>query len=202
MSDYSHYPRVTTIISETEPPEKRKKLLRWMKKLEKLHGVDGAQRERQSILDNGTAVHDSIEKFLLDSPDYNGLHPQAVSLYGFLNNLKFSNESMIIEKRLYCHKYKFQGKPDLICTLNGFPTILDWTTSAKWKKKEWVDHKFLQAGAYAIACDEIGLPIQQLAVVVLCNNPRTFQLFTEPPTVWRIEFLKRLGKYKALFGGN
>jgi hypothetical protein len=199
MSDYCNYPRVTTIISETEPPEKRKKLLRWMKKLEKVHGVEGAERERQAILDNGTSVHDSIEKFLTESPDYNGLHPQAVSLYGFLNNLKHSNnELMIVEQRLYCHKYKFQGKPDLICELNGLPTIIDWTTSAKWKKKEWVEHKFLQAGAYAIACDEMNLPIKQLAVVSICNNPRTYQLFTEPPKQWRIDFLKRLGEYQAL----
>lgn len=198
MSEYSHYPRVTTIISETEPPEKRKKLLRWMKKLEKIHGVEGAVRERQAILDNGTAVHDSIEKFLIDSPDYKGLHPQAVSLYGFLNNLKFNSEKIIVEQRLFCHKYQFQGKPDLICQLDGMLTILDWTTSAQRKKKEWVEHKFLQAGAYAIACDEMGMQIQQLAVIVICNNPRIHQLFVEPPKQWRIDFLKRLGEYNAL----
>ncbi|BAQ65580.1 hypothetical protein [Geminocystis sp. NIES-3709] len=194
------YPRVTTIIEETKDPEKEKALLKWMKKLEKIHGVEGAQLERQKILDNGTALHKAIEDFLHSIGTNESDHPMLRTIIPFLRLLiKDKDNELIIEKRLFCHKYKFKGKPDLICSnFEGLSTIFDWTTSTQAKKKQWIEHKFIQAGAYAIACEEIGIKIEQLAVVVVCKNPRKFQIFTEPPKQWRIEFLKRLGQYQQL----
>ena len=84
-----HYPRVTKIIEETDPLEKKQALMRWLKKMQKVHGIEGAETERQKILDNGTLVHESIEKFLVDDPLANGIHPQARPLYGFLSNTNF-----------------------------------------------------------------------------------------------------------------
>jgi hypothetical protein len=193
----SDYPRVTTIIAETEDAKKKQNLLKWMKKMQKIHGIEGAEIERQKILDNGTSLHQAIEDYLSGKEPLD--HPQFTAVLPFLKLIKQSND-LILEKRLFCHKYKYQGKPDLIGIYDGLTTIIDWTTSLQLKRKEWVDHKFLQAGAYAIACEEIGIEIQQLAVVTICQNPRTFQIFTDPPYKWRIEFLKRLGKYKALLG--
>lgn len=196
-----HYPRVTKIIDETDPPEKKRALMRWLKKMQKVHGIEGAETERQKILDNGTSVHESIERFLVDDPLPNGIHPQARPLYGFLNQIKFNSDRLIIENRLFCHKYRYQGKPDLICTYNGLPTIIDWTTSYQLKKEKYVEHKFIQAGAYAIASElELGIQIKQLVVVVIVANPNTYQVFVEPPSKWRIAFLRRLGQYNRLHG--
>jgi len=195
------YPRVTTIISETEPPEKKQALIRWQKKMQQLHGVDGAEKEKQSILDNGTSVHLSIEKFLLDEPLPSGLHPQARSVFGLLNQLKYNSGRLIIERRLFCDRYCYQGKPDLICEYQGIPTIIDWTTSAQPKKEQHLEHKFIQAGAYAIAAEhELKICIRRLMVVVCVENPRTFQIFTDSPSKWRIAFLRRLGKYNKMYG--
>lgn len=192
-----NYPRVTEIIKATEDPEKQKNLLKWMKKMEKIHGENGAEIERQKILDNGTALHTSIEKYLADEIEENP-HHKFNTIKPVLNLVKQS-ERLIIEKRIYCHKYKFQGKPDLITHFEGLPTIIDWTTSQKTKKKQWIEHKFIQAGAYSIASElELNIKIAQLAVIVIVDKPNTFQIFTEPPKKWRVEFLRRLGQYKKM----
>jgi len=191
-----NYPRVTTIIQETENPEKRQKLLKWMKKMEKIHGVDGAIIERQKILDNGTNLHQAIEDYLF-SKENPVDHPSLNLIIPLLKVIKNEGD-LIIEKRLFCHKHKFKGQPDLICNFEGSPTIIDWTSSQRMKKKPWLEHKFIQAGAYSIACEEIGIKINQLAVVVICGSPRTYQVFTDSPKPWRIEFLKRLGQYQQM----
>jgi hypothetical protein len=196
------YPRVTEIISATEEPEKRKKLLRWMKKIEKIHGVKGAEVYRQSILDNGTNLHQSIEDYLsnkIQDVDHSALN----LVLPLLKVIKSQNENLIIEKRLYCHKYKFKGQPDLICQFEDLPTIIDWTTSLQIKQKKWVEHKFIQAGAYAIASElELGITIKQLAVVVVCESAKRCQVFTDSPDQWQSEFLKRLEQYQQIINKN
>jgi hypothetical protein len=197
----SNYPRVTTIISETESSEKKQSLMKWMKKMEKIHGVEGSKNYRQNILDNGTDLHKAIEDYLNDKCLQKTEHPMLSTITPFLSLLKKDNH-LILEKRMYCHRYKFQGKPDLICSnFQGLPTIIDWTSSLQRKRKEWLDHKFVQAGAYAIACEEIGIKIEQLVVVAICSNC-SYQVFTDTPKEWRIEFLKRLGQYQKLMLEN
>lgn len=193
------YARVTEIISVTEDPEKRQKLLKWIKKMEKIHGVEGAEIHRQNILDNGTNLHQSIEDYLSDKKE-SFEHSALRLVTPLLKVIKSQkDQQLIIEKRLHCHKYKFKGKPDLICEFEDLPTIIDWTTSLQIKQKKWVDHKFIQAGAYAIATElELGIKVKQLAVVVICESANRCQVFTDTPKQWRLEFLKRLGQYQQL----
>jgi hypothetical protein len=191
----SHYPRVTSIIEATSDDTKVQALMKWQKKLEKIHGIEGAKIERQKILDNGTNLHQSIEDYLNEKEPLE--HHLFSAVLPLLKVVKQS-EDLILERRIFCHQYKYQGKPDCIATYDGLKTVIDWTTSVRLKRKEWVAHKFLQAGAYAIACEEIGIKIEQLAVVVVCNEPKTYQVFSEEPTQWKLMFLDCLNKYNKL----
>ena len=191
------YPRVTEIIRATETAQEVKKLMAWIAKMEKIHGKEKAEKNRQEILDNGTALHLSIAKYLADDIIEPLPHKKLPTIKPFLDLVKLSPR-LIIEKRLYSHKYKFTGQPDLICTFNDVITIIDWTTSQRLKKKPYVARKFIQAGAYAIAVEEtLNIKIKQLAVVTIVDNPNTYQIFTEDPKEWRLNFLARLGKYHS-----
>jgi hypothetical protein len=67
------------------------------------------------------------------------------------------------------------------------PTLLDWKTSDRIKKRQWIDEAFIQTAAYAKAWNFSGLPTQdsppylnditQLAVIVI--SPEKLQIFTE-----------------------
>lgn len=202
--DYHDYPRVTQVLSATEDKEKSAALLRWQKKMEKVHGIEGAKRERNAILRHGTDTHTAIEKYLADDP-YDG-HIDISGLHSFLDIIKTQSKLLVIEDRLFCHKYKFQGKPDLICVHNGLTTIFDWTTSKALKKRAWIEHKFIQAGAYSIAARlERNMKVEQLGVVVVVEGrkkPQTFFTDSEDPNEsvehYQKVFLDRLEQFKLL----
>ncbi len=190
--DQKFYPRVTSIIGATSDPKKEKALARWRAKLEKIHGVEGAVVERQKILDNGTAFHSSVERFLKREKDTEE-HDYFCNVRPLVSLVRQTSEFLIVEERLFCHEHQYQGQPDLICQMEGLTTIVDWTTSQRPKRKKWIEHKFLQAGAYSIACSK---DVEQLAVVVV--TPKKYQLFTDDPKKWEDAFLERLDAFKKM----
>lgn len=185
-------PRVTTILKQTESAEKQKALIRWRKKIESLHGVEEAKIIQQKVLDNGTKFHLSVECFLKGIEETDP-HPWIGRIKSLLNSIKQTSSFLQIEERLFCYEHGFQGKPDLICEFEDQVTIIDWTTSQNIKRKQWVSHKFLQAGAYSLAASQ---EVKQLAVVVVTEQ--NYQIFTDPPSQWQSDFLDRLNQYKAL----
>lgn len=199
----NNYDRVTKILEATEDPEKRKKILRWRKKLEKVHGVEGANQVREDILQNGTNTHLAIQKYLSDEI----LSEKDIDIYPLiplLDLIKQQSDILIIEKRIYCDNLKIQGQPDLICTFGGKTTIVDWTTSSTLKKRAWIDHKFIQAGAYSLlAKEERILNVEQLAVVVYIASLGRYQLFIEDdPSLYQKAFLNRLEQFNLLKKAN
>ena len=196
MSEFK-YPRVTQIIKETTPPEDLKGLIRWQKKMDQIHGTGGAEKQRQQILDNGTALHLSIENYLKGKPETNS-HEWLPYVQPLLNKVKNSN--LIIEKRLFSDVHQFTGKPDCVSEdFNSKVTIFDWRSSAKLKKRKYIEDKFLQAGAYAIALQEkTSINVEQLAVVVVVGATKNYQIFLEEPDPWKEKFLERLEQYNNL----
>ena len=203
MSNQFNYPRVTSIIDATRSPESQRKLIAWQRKQVQIYGLEQAEKNQQQTLDNGTALHADIENFLL-YPNHEATHLWFKNIQPYLLKLKSDNSSQsdfVIEKRLFSHKYRYTGKPDLIVkNLDGLATIIDWRTSGYRKKKKYIEDKFIQAGAYSIACAEIGMKIEQLAVVVI--NPKGFQEFIDTPKRWKQTFLDRLEQYYQMQNVN
>lgn len=156
-------------------------------------------KRKNSIIQSkkGERVHAQIESYLKRGDKSLGKHTAIKQIIPLLKLLKENAQSkLVIEEIIYSNKYQFQGKPDLICNFNNLTTVIDWAYSERPKQKEGLERKFLQTAAYAIAADEIGIKVEQLAVIVITDSPKTFQIFTEVPQLYRIDFLKRLGKYK------
>ena len=77
------------------------------------------------------------------------------------------NKVYSIEAPLYSKHLGVAGRVDCVGMWNGKDSIIDWKTSRKEKKKEWVHGYFMQAAAYAIMWEErTGKPIKQLVVAI------------------------------------
>lgn len=138
------YPRVTEILEATRNEKSQKKLIKWQKTLETKLGIEQAKVERQKILDNGTALHLSIEKFLKD--EYNPEpHQSLIHIKTLLILIKQKSDNLIIEKRLYSDKHQFTGKPDLICNYENQTTIFDWRSSGQIKKNNGLKKNLFNA---------------------------------------------------------
>lgn len=194
----TNYPRVTQIISATDSQEKKDRIRKWRKKMDSLHGDDGGKIEIDKIRQNGTDLHEAIANYLVLGAE--SKHPQFPIIKPFLNVLKknASIQKARIEQRLYHHKLKFTGQPDLIIDYVGERVVIDWTTTQYPKKKQWLEHKFIQAGAYALMIEELKHepPIDTLIVVAI--SPTNYRIFSENPHSWKNEFLNRLQKYNDL----
>ena len=72
----------------------------------------------------------------------------------------------------------YAGTADCIGLVNGVPSIIDFKTAKKIKRREWIEDYFLQGCAYANAHNVMfGTNISQI-VILMVDRDLVFQAFT------------------------
>ena len=90
---------------------------------------------------------------------------------------------------------KAAGTADCIADWNGIPSIIDFKTSRKEKKEEWIENYFLQATTYALMFEErIGICIPQIVILIAVDD--------QEPQVFIKHKLGYIDKVKAIFHQN
>jgi len=170
------YPSISTICSY----RKRKSIAEWRKRV----GNEEANRISKQASTAGTALHSIVEDYLnncLDLSKYKDkflalmLFKQAKAMYDRIDNIHFQ------EAPLYSHEFGIAGRVDCIAEFDGVLSIVDFKTSAKRKKKEWIESYFVQETGYVKMYEErSGLKIPQIVTAITCNTGET-QVFKENP---------------------
>ena len=181
-------PSVTTILRATEDEKTKDKLRKWQHKQDKIHGVEQANNNSDNRLNRGKEIHKAIElfhKFNVE-PAENWMHEGNAQRWKHLQPFLKSIKIMECERFVW-HDSGYAGTADLVAIINDQPTLLDWKTSDRIKKRQWLDEAFIQTAAYAKAWNFSALPAQdsppylnditQLAVIVI--SPEKLQIFTE-----------------------
>lgn len=159
-------PSVTTILDKTSD---KTHLIAWRKRV----GEAEAQRISTESANWGTKVHDSLEKYALGE-DYvvqgnnliQHMARNAVELM-IKNGLSQVDELWGVEVGLIADGL-YAGTSDAIGMFNGVPSIIDFKTAKKIKKREWIENYFLQGCAYALAHNEMfGSDIRQVAILMV-----------------------------------
>lgn len=193
------FPRISMILSTTESKENKDRLRKWQHKMNELHGEKKAEELSQNRLQEGTDLHKLIENYLSETEILFDIYYEAASdrIKSFFESIRpyldliDCNKKRQIEKILFSQKYGFAGTCDLIMKYRGKNCIFDWTTSTSKKRREFIQRKFLQCAAYAIAYEEMyQIPIEQLIVIVIRTDG--YQEFIEHPKELKFEFLERL----------
>src|SRR6056300_1395081 len=81
------------------------------------------------------------------------------------------------ETFLYSDYLETAGQVDCIAEFDGKLSIIDFKTSRKPKKKEWIKGYFMQESFYAVAFEErTGKPITQLVTIITVDgdDPQIF----------------------------
>ena len=196
-------PSVTTILSATQPAEKRQALANWRKRV----GTEEAQRITTTAANRGTVMHNILEHWALGeyetyNPGNNIVHQQAKAMAQVvLDNIEndvdeiWGTEVNLVAKELYA------GTTDLVGVYKGEATIMDFKQTNKPKKREWIDDYFLQGAAYANAHNEMyGTDISRIAIF-MCSGDCEWQLFesdTNDFKDWEIKWAQRLEKFYRL----
>ena len=184
-------PSVTTVTSRTKSERDKKVLEDWKKRV----GEEEAERIRVKATDIGTAMHDSIEKYL-ETGESEGNDNYKRYYEGFL--AKHDIDCCLIEKPLYYYddnlEVGFAGTVDLIAYVDGELVLIDHKSSTKKKREEWIVDYKLQAAAYAKAASIIYNEDINKAFINIATS-KSFQQFEmskeDLDSAWR-EFEMRL----------
>ena len=193
-------PSVTTILQATQEAEKAESLKRWTQKV----GEVEAERVKNQAAKRGTAMHSYLETYLqggkvLDLRDVGreaSSMAETIIAKGF-NDIEeiWGSEVTLFYPNLYA------GATDLCGIYQGRESIVDFKSSNKPKKIEWITDYKLQMVAYAMAHNCVyGTDIDQ-GVILMCTPDNFFQKFTINGREFRElkwERLQRLDDYYVI----
>ena len=169
-------PSVTTILDKTQPPEKRESLKRWRERV----GKEQAASIKRLSTSRGSNMHRHLEKYILGEGHLDmteeGQVAKKMAQVIIEKGLDVLQEVWGSEVTLH-YPGLYAGQTDLVGTYDYEDSIVDFKSSSKPKRKEWIEDYFLQLGAYAMAHNQIyGTEITQ-GVILLCTPGGEFQRF-------------------------
>ena len=180
------YPSVTTVLDQKTD---KTALLEWRKKV----GEAEANKIAVQAANRGTAIHSICEHYLMNERNYpSGTMPVNIDTFKKLRPLidKHIDKVYALEYYMYSHVLKAAGATDCIANFDGVPTIVDFKTSRKLKKEEWIQNYFYQATAYAIMAEELlyewQFKVPQIAIMIAVDHEEP-QLFVKPKYLYEDE---------------
>jgi genome maintenance exonuclease 1 len=191
--DGINLPSITTVLSILS----RDSIAKWRKRV----GEKEANRVSYRASTRGTSVHEICEKYVDNDPDYdkfmtinpdNGeqtLTTRTPDLIdSFLKIKPILDERMGLvyaqEAPLYSTHLGLAGRVDCVGIFDGKISIIDYKTSMKPKKLDWVKNYFMQEAGYAVMWEErTGMPITQLVTIISVDNNEP-QVFIEHRDNW------------------
>jgi len=190
------YPSITTVLSILSEDAIRE----WRARV----GEEEANRVSHRASTRGTAVHEVLERYVDNEEDYyKDCNLVVKSNFMEVKDILDKNLTTVYaqEAPLYSEHLGVAGRVDCVGIWNGKPSIIDYKTSAKPKKKSYCENYFIQETAYAIMWEErTGMPITQL--VTLIAGDQGAQVFIEHRDNWTEKLLDTISEFnmRKLFG--
>lgn len=167
------YPSVTTvtgILAESAIAEWRARI-----------GEEQANKISREACRRGSAVHALAERYLGNVGDYqDGYRRNDIALFRTIRPIldRSIDNICALEVSLYSDQLRVAGQVDCVAEFDGTLSVIDFKTSGKPKKREWIGNYFQQEAAYASMFEERTnlWPITQLVTIVAVDkhDPQVF----------------------------
>jgi CRISPR/Cas system-associated exonuclease Cas4 (RecB family) len=93
------------------------------------------------------------------------------------------------------------GRVDLIAEWDGRLSIIDFKTSRKVKKKEWISGYFQQGAAYAVMFEErTGIAIDKIVIAMTVDGESDASVFVEKRDNWVSTLQETIQLYEDRYG--
>lgn len=159
------YPSITSVLGSFPNPA----LFEWRKRV----GEAEANRVSAVASSRGTKFHTLCEKYLSNEEiDKTQFMPDALgSFYEFKDILHRISDIHKLEVPLYSNQLKVAGRVDCIASFDDKLSIIDFKTSKKEKKEDWIQDYFTQATFYSMAYYELtGIQAKQIAILISVDD--------------------------------
>jgi hypothetical protein len=185
------YPSVTTVLSILS----EEGIQKWRARV----GEEEANKISYRASTRGTAVHSIIENYINNEEDYaKGFMPNIVDNFKGVQQVLDERIGRVYaqEAALYSDHLGLAGRVDCVAEFDGKLSIIDFKTSKKLKKEEWITNYFIQESCYAIMWEErTGQPITQLVTIIAVDNEEP-QVFIEHRDNWTKQLIETINEYK------
>lgn len=145
-------PSVTTILDAMSD---KSAIIAWQKRV----GMEEANKQKKEASGLGTATHKLVENYLLkeeSKPKSNLVWQMAEKISKpIITNLHVHMDELWGVECTLFYPGLYAGTSDCVAVYRGEPAILDFKTSKKIKKREWIENYFLQCTAYALAHNQM-----------------------------------------------
>ena len=167
-----HLPSVTTFLSHF----KGDSIQKWRAKV----GEEEANRISARAGRRGTKFHSLMESYISNEegflndkvmPDMKHAFNQFVPILDKVDNVHY------LETMLYSETLGLAGQVDCIAEYNGVPSVIDFKTSLKPKKEDWILGYFEQCTCYSLMYEEMtGVQCKQIVVMIAVDHeePQVF----------------------------
>lgn len=188
------YPSITTVLGELS----KASIIQWRKRV----GEEEANKISTQASGRGTAVHKLAEDYLNNDPDWaKGAMPSNLHSFNQIKPILDERVNNIWQQEvpLYSDKLQIAGRVDCIAEMDGVLTIIDFKTSRKTKKTEWIQNYFMQGAFYAAAfLEQTSVAIKQTAIIIAVDGSEP-QVFIEPVHKYLPALIAARKNYKNIY---
>ena len=165
-------PSVTTFLSHF----KGDSIAKWRKKV----GEEEANKISARASRRGTKFHSLMESYISNQEGFlndNVMPDMKHTFNQFLPILDRVDNVHYMETMLYSEVLGLAGQVDCIAEYDGVPSIIDFKTSLKPKREDWILSYFEQCTCYSLMYEEMtGIKCKQIVVMIAVDHeePQVF----------------------------
>jgi genome maintenance exonuclease 1 len=191
----NRYPSVTAVLGKMTD---KSALEAWRKR----DGEDEAARVSARASTRGTNIHTMCENYVLGN-DIDTSMPHNMMMFNQIKKVLDEKVDMVraTECTLFSDHLKLAGSCDLIADYDGRLSIIDYKTSAKLKRKDWIEGYFLQASLYSYMLWEMtGILVKDIVIIIGVDDSLESQIFVERPQRYLEKAVDLVRSYHKMYG--
>jgi len=171
--DGNTHPSVTTVLSILS----KEGIEQWKKRV----GYDVATSEARRAAARGNAYHSIVTDYLQNKPVE--IHNDKVLPMALFERTKEKIDCIdniyAQEKTLFSNDLGIAGRVDCIAEFENTLSVIDFKTSNRKKKQEWIKGYYLQETAYSLMWQgQTGISASQIVTIIACEDG-SVQVFVE-----------------------
>jgi genome maintenance exonuclease 1 len=191
------YPSVTTVLGKMSD---KTALNEWRKRV----GDVEANKVSARAASRGTSIHNMCEKYILGE-EIDTSMPHNMMIFNQIKKILDNKVDTIraTECTLFSHHLQIAGTCDLIADYDGRLSIIDYKTSTRRKRKDWIEGYFLQCALYAYMLWEMtGIGVKDIVIVIGVDDELDAQVFVERPSNYIEKAADHVRSYHKLYGNK
>lgn len=191
------YPSVTTVLGKMSD---KTALNEWRKRV----GDVEANKVSARAASRGTSIHNMCEKYILGE-EIDTSMPHNMMIFNQIKKILDNKVDTIraTECTLFSHHLQIAGTCDLIADYDGRLSIIDYKTSTRRKRKDWIEGYFLQCALYAYMLWEMtGIGVKDIVIVIGVDDELDAQVFVERPSNYIEKAADLVRSYHKLYGNK